>query len=518
MPTDSEFIDLPYAPVGGVNTYDSEDNIGDTEVADARNLLFEGKQCFARPGLATIGSVINDTIGSVFYVGGPYLILINSAGTKIYACALPNSVPNEFQVTGPAITLIGGFISVDYVNGVYLIAGNSGGLIRWDWFAGTVYTLIATAPFQFVAGHYSRAVAAYNLTVSSTIQGLDFDWSVPGDETVWTVAPGLVNGSGKAIINDANGTINSLSIVKNVVVISAGTGIHLAYATGNGASPYNIQKWTSKIQVPIFGAPGAYAPKVFNNLLYYITANGDVCTFDLAQVQSIGTKIQKTLLLAIQGRTVGNDVSTAFSLYDYAAVATLQAMVPRFHIFVKNPGVYWHFSYNILEGVWSIHEYDPAMALLHVFSIPGISNLSFVGPAFYQNISPTNNVYKYWSPGTACERAPYFKGKLFVAEKPEVDYTLNRVLVGTRDYGVQSTTVSVESRLGRQKNVAAVTRNTGSASNDGFWGREWFDMLQPGTGSATGQMFQATVTGAVGSKFACNYVGLRFSNAGDFRG
>lgn len=526
MPTNSQFVDLPYAPVGGVNSTDSEDNIGDTEVADSRNFLFEGKQCFTRPGLASVASAINDSIQYIFSPGGPYLILISTTSNKIYATVGLPPASTEFQVTGAAITFNAPTLvpRVAYVNGVYLIAGVQQGLVRWNPGAGTTYTILAAATnFLFIDGHYSRAVGAYPIPGIGPVIGLQFSYSVPGDETVWTAGVGVVNGSGSAQLSDANGLISAFTVMRNVVILVAGSGFHLAYATGNGASPYNIQKFSKRSAVPFVQSE----PAVYNNVMYYVSNYGDVCTFDLNQVQSIGHRIQKTLNLALQNRLLTySSIQTGITTTNYADTNYAGISEPRFHILVKTASAYFHFVYTINEDTWSIHEYDPSISLIGIANINPILSLPTgtlgtgfdgIGPLFYQNVTPGNNLYRYWYPGTNCERAPYIKGKVFIVEKPELDYTLNRVLVGTRDYGDQSVTTSVESRLGRQKNVSTTVKSIGSL-NDGYWGRDWFDMLQAGTGSATGQVFQPTVTGAANKKLAINYIGMRFTGASEFRG
>lgn len=501
-----EFIDWPpggYTPTNGINDSDSEDSIDDTECADALNMLFERKQIFNRPGvrrIATVGPGAQAAFAAGL-AGNGLNVLIDTAGI-IYDLDEDGTAQAITPDMAPSFGLKG-YHNVAVVNLVALFGNNVNGLIRWDP-VGLTSTTIPDAPFRYVKGHLSRAVATVALD-GSPGAALTFAWSVAGDETVWA---GSTNGSGLEIISDANDSITGLDVMHNIVVIPRATGIHLAQPTGVALPAYNVSNFSNSS-----GSAGCFYDSTWasaDNIAYFCSQD-NVYSFNLQEIKPIGTNIKNKLFDLLEAGALVKGFITRNAV---RGSNQIQNRV-RYHLVVLDAATTTHFCYSVEQGTWSIHDYEGGMtAVLNLIQSPGPRIYGFCG------VDESNPpVLKLWDGAVVCERASWLLGKEYYPEAASLDMQLQRCLIQTRNYGAATApTISVGFRL----NHTPITRSrgpiaVGSAANDGKWIRTWFDMLSAGN-VAVGQGFQPRIDVPAGQKFAFNDFYMRFIEAGEYRG
>lgn len=529
------YLDIPYAPIGGVNGTDSEDNIGETEIADARNMICEQKQIFNRPSAYLTTPGFTSTSRSILFAKGfeadlfGYFVFIDSLGR--IGIHYAGGTVETFTSGVTTNFYLEQYHNATIVNGALLIGNNLDGIMRLATpFNSALPAAMPTAKYRYVVGHYSRAFAAYDTSgTGPNARQLDnpikVGWSVPGDESTWTAPPNTVNGSGSAVLSDAPDVITGLAALRNVVVIFRQTGIHLGYANNSNSPAYNFQVWTRDT----VGLSHPSSLATANDLCFYI-GQDDVKVFDLNQVTSIGYKIRRILQpyidegVAILGFCTTDDYNPVnirdklryhiIPLPTYGKVMSLNggpSSLPTIH-----------FIYSVEDGNWSIHDYafTPTAAVNFIGDPVTAGNTwSATGPTLFVDSGNANlpALTYVWNDSSPCERPSYFVGKQFIVEKPEKDYMLQRLLLRSRDYGVNPITATVTSRLNNTANSQSKIVNCG-ANNDSYYVRNWFDLLGDGTQVGTGQDFQARIDVPANQRFSANYVGMRLTEAGDFRG
>lgn len=506
MPEQSEqWIDWPqggYVPTGGVNYADSEDTIGDTEVANASNFLFENGMALTRPGLSSV-TTTNISHTAAFAKGLAALqlnLVIDSSG--LLWKVTPAGVGT--QITGAGTSFAAGVNPmVDIVNNVVLIGGNSGGLIQWNP-SGTTYTVLTPgAQYRYVAGQLARAVAAYGIT-GSVNDPITFAYSVPGDQTTWT---GSTNGSGLIVLSDAPDVITGLGVMHNIVVLPRATGFHLAYYTGQFAPTFQIQTYTRDG----VGAPYPSTISFRNNLMFFVGPD-DVYVFDLTNVTSIGRNIRNKLFALL------NSGSNIIGFTTYHMKNSVGQYLPclRYHLVALGSNT-THFCYNFEAKTWSVHSYaigvsewpfDFVGASLPIGQDNGFSLADNSVPA---------KIY-YWDAAVACEQPSSVTSKLFyVGNDPTTDYTLQRMLLSNRDLGGTGVTITATARLATNP-VSFNNAQAGGLFNTGYLIRTWFDMMVDGVATGVGQGYQTTVNIPANKAFAFNYLLMRLTEAGEYRG
>lgn len=514
----STYQDQPYTPIGGVNGTDNEAALNPGEVADSRNLIFERGQMFTRPGLTDFPSMTGKT---VIYAKG----FEGSFFTMMFICS-DNTVYRRFidgtielvPITGTVNFGLEQYHNMNIVNGALMIGNNPTGIIRVIPTSLTtcVGTVLTDAPYVYVTGHYSRAFAAVQLGVDN----LKVAWSVPGDESTWVAPPNTINGSGVASLSDAPDFITKLSVINNVVVIYRNGGLHLAYANQSNNPAYNFQTWTrSRMGLT---HPSSLASA--NNLDFFVSQH-DVKIFDLNQLKSIGWPIRKKLIPFIDAGVPIFGFVTVQGLHDDAYTSKF-----RYHLI---PLPYYgstmfinidntvancdtiHFIYSVEDGNWSIHDYNfrPTAVMEWQGDPVGLNDSYGKGPCLIEGTSGECHI---WDDAKSPEKRAYMLGRQFTVGRPEQDWVLQRTLLRTRDYGASTVTVSATARL----NNTVVTRAKSDSigfNNDHYWVRSWFDMLASGN-TGSGQNWQPLLTLPAGKKFALDYINMRFTPAGEFRG
>jgi len=259
------------------------------------------------------------------------------------------NVMTPVEITGPGFTQSSGYYCDNTIaNGVVLIAGNSGGLIRWDPVAGN-YTIIPSSPYQYVCGHLARALAAFDLTLGATGYAQTVAWSAAGDETIWT---GSTSGAGKTVLSDASDSITGLKVAKGTVVVARAYGFHLGIPTGQFPAVYDWRK-VDDISVGVMH-PASLV--VYKNTLFFMSECG-IHTFDLVDVEDIGEGIYQEInnLIRQYGLTARGFISTGYK----------PDFQPSYNIVLDSSqslggtpeGLVPHFMYNIREKKWSRHFY-----------------------------------------------------------------------------------------------------------------------------------------------------------------
>ncbi len=497
---------LRWRPLAGLNREDSEDSIAETEVRDSKNFLYEYNECQTRPGVAaeTIAPLASAIVyGNTLRVNDkPYTFVI-AADNKLYRidydATFTNAVPATIVISSVTpvsteITPSGGaaawgdpkFHNSISFNGVIIIGNATGGGIRWDP-ATSVYTIITDAKFRYFTAHLSRLVGGYDTNGTALVGPRTVGYSKVGDETVWTGG----FGAGTTLLSDSNDEITGMDTLHNVVTVCRRTGFHLGFSTGVSTPPFRFEKWSEN-------GPGLYFPatKAVENNVMYFAGRDNIYTFDLDKVTAVGTKIRKDLSADLLNSSVqyrgfvsraakGNTLRTRYNLVGLAADK-------------------FHYALDTENGSWSKHLYGftPGSAWNR------IKSNTEEGPNLCDSAG-TSHFYT-WDSALACETAAFIDSGTWQFGDMEKDYTVNRLIVRSRDNGAITPTLTLNAILNDTAVTANVSPTTGTVGADGKWKREWFDL------QLVGQEFQLRL--AVTGKYSVNLISEKVAEAGDFRG
>lgn len=482
-----------YSPIGGLNSEDSDDAVGDGEVVASTNILYYANQTITRPGLNQLnvtGLAEGCQFGFGAYLGDvpppnavppPFMILIGNSN-KIYYVNLNGAATEMTPAAASAAFQQKQQHNVALVNGVYLFGNNPGGLVRWDPYTAGNYTVMSQAMYRYVTGHFTRAVAAFQLNSTMRLGPHVVAWSKPGDETVWNT-PGGTDGSGNTTLTDLPDDITGLANLQNLVVICRRFGFHLGAPTGQATAPFDFKAWSYK-DVGVFW-PGTQA--VCSNLLFFV-GEDDVYTFDLQRTDPIGYNIRSQLIADLTGNyTFSGFISRRFKnakpRYCYNLMSTNMAA----------PGK--HYVYDILERKWSIHTYtskQPSWGFSR-FSSTGLDG----GICFVDNQNPPH-IFT-WDNNVACESAASITGPIQTILSESQEAAIQRILVKARDYGNgANVTVTLTAKQAQVPVSKAETKAIGNNSNDSRWTATWFDIR------LSGQFFQVKIDIPANQKFATN--------------
>ncbi len=470
---------LVYSPIGGVNLTDGEDVLGDQEVRDSSNFLYERGAARTRPGLNI--SAVTPSLGSIDFAKSlslgvtPMTYVI--VGNKLYK--LVGSTATE--ITGSGITFGSSeFHNGTSVNGEILIANSTGGLVRWDPTGGT-YTILSNAKYRYVTGHFSRALGAYDTTATNGDKKVG--WCVTGDIGDWTSI-----GSGSNTLSDCPDDITGLGNINNVVVIPRRTGIHLAFPTGYGSNPFRFEAW---------GRDGSGFPYpstlCFHSNVLYGVGKDDVYTFDLANLTPIGYKIRDELLQAIHaGVTFRGFVSTLVG----CSARTRYHLVPNSHNWP-------HYCYDVDERKWSKHSYEASITGGFHF-IPSYTTEGFA-------VFGSNFIGR-WDDSLPCETDSWLKSRTFALGDVDKDHRVVRLLLRYRDQGegLANCRFAVTLNQERREEIQRVVVGSPSASNR--WTRAWFNFR------LEGQDGEFRVDIPAGQPFSTNLTAIQVVPGGEYRG
>lgn len=484
---------IPYKPIGGINMLDSEDSLGELEVRDARNFLFE-RQCFkSRPGV--VGVAPAGLSGSLIFMKS--LIIETSAFTlaitsdnKLWKISTDLSTATEItsggSVTFPSITAM----NAEVINGIICVSGNPGGIVHWPT-SGTVYTELSSSDYLYLTSHATRAVGAYKLGGAAG-DTRRIGWSRSGDETLWTGGD-----SGTAHLIDSPDDITGLTVLHNMLVVCRRYGFTLGRLTGGGSPVYEFEIWDRE------GTGVTYPSTMatFANVLYFVSA-GDVHTFDLRQVTSIGGKIREELLHVLKyGPQYQGVVGRMYE-------AARDQVRLQYHLFPI--GIFGnrmdlpHFIYDIESATWSKHHYGfvPRGGFYRK------EDFNSEAPALFD----ATKVYT-WDPDVPCEADMQLVSRTFTLGPEDTELTLRRVLAKYRNFGPQR--IEITARCMQDDNVVENSHSDsiGTTPIDGKLRRAWFPME-----GITGQDFEVQLDVAAGQKYEGNLLGLEVGTGGEFLG
>lgn len=474
----------PYRPVGGLNKEDPAILIGENEVQDAQNFLFERGVAQLRPGVATKSPVTTDSIfyGRSFDFTSSFKTVVLTTGNKVFSL---NGSFAATELTGITPAFATAYGSMEVVNGVVLIGNNTAGLIRWDP-VGTTITATAGAPYRYITGHLSRAVAAYKLGGADTL--LDprtVAWSEAGDETNWNVA---TFGVGTNVLADVSDEITGIGMARNVVVVARSTGFHLGQPTGKSEPAFN---WSLHSK----NAVGVVHPEtfcVYGTLCFFVSRH-DVHTFDLVGIEPIGRPIRGELLgylangIAYRGfisESYGIHVRAAYHLVPVATTTTLP-----------------HFVYDLEERKWSRHVYG----------------LGLRG-GWYQLLAAKNSApvlslfdsasLRLWDEDVVCDTAGSIDGRIITIGSLTDDYKILRVLFCYKAPAAVTVTIKLYvDQSGTEKTQEETRTLTGNSK----WRREWFDI------QVTGNLLWAKVSVGSGSQIEVREITADITTGGETR-
>lgn len=477
----------PYRPTGGINSEDCEDQLGETEVRDSANILYERKQFMTRPfagAVTPVGFTGNIDFGkSIRLDVAPIIALISSNG-KIYS-RVNQIVATE--ITGGGTTLGSKlFHSISAVNGVFVFANNSAGMLRWDT-SGFVYTVIAASNYRYVTSHLFRAVGAYKLDGAAG-DARRVAWSQSGDETLWTGGD-----SGNTNLIDAPDDITGLEVLKNVLVVCRREGFHLGFATGISQPVYRFETWGRQ-------AHGVQYPStvdVMDNKLFYCSQE-DVYIYDLQNTIPIGGKIRGELFPFLRA-------GVGYRGYCSKNVGDLPRL--RYNLVpMANTASYPHFVYDFQDGAWSKHTYGNVLIRGGFYAL---QSQNFEGTALF-----TGGAIVYWDDNNAagCEVPGFLVGRVITLEADEVDCIVRSLLLGYRNHGASSVKTTVAASLNNTDISTTDVQQIGVLPANSRLLRTWFRH------QTTGQKFEIRLDIPTGKRFSGNYIGLQYDRSSEFKG
>lgn len=492
---------LVFQPLAGINSEDAEDSLEQGQVAQSNNMVYYGGETRNRPGLVPLGiagmgeaaqfgySRYIGTVPPPFTDPQPVTLLFGASTGKIYYIS---GAGTASEITGGGTTFgAQQYHNMSLVNGVFLIANNAGGLLRWDPNSLILsYSTITSVKPRYVTGHFTRAVAAYNLN-GGTLAGPRYvAWSKPGDESVWN-SPGGVDGSGSAVLADIPDDITGLFNLHNVVVVGRRYGFHLGAPTGNALQPFDWKSWSYYSQGLFW--PGTAA--VWDNTLYYVSEN-DVCTFDLGQVQSIGYNIRSQLMAELIAGARYNG---------YITRKWLGAKCRPFYNLWQIGGNV-HYQFDLTDHTWSRHTY----ALNGAYGFQRVTGTALDScPCYVGTANPP--VLNHWSEAAACEVASSITGPVHVLETEGEEGNVQRVLLKVRDTGAATAvTITITGKQAGQNVTVTDTQQPGLTA-DGKWTSMWFNTR------LSANEIQVKLDVPASQKFSCNKWMIEYAPGPRFR-
>jgi hypothetical protein len=477
---------IPYGPAGGINQEDPEISLGEQEVRGATNFLFERKLAVSRPGLQlySMGSVFSTPrLGWSKDFGALGIKTVLVSGNQIYS--LDSSSLNATEITGAGLTIGDACLSsIAVVNALVMVGYNTGGLARWDPTGGT-YTVISAAPYRFVCGHISRAVAARKIG-SGLTDPYSVAWSTAGDETDWTSF-----GAGSAVLPETSSEIMGIANIRNVLVFPRTDGFHLGYSTGVSTPAFRFELHSSDAVGPTdmhsFCHDGA---------TIYFVGRDDVYSFNTVETVSIGRQIRRELLGYMRGGVLFRGfISRGIGLNPRS----------QYHLVPLGASGVPHFVYDIGEEKWSRHSYawDTATGWFQL-KPDGTS-----APALVNTIGTTTAWL--WDEQRNCEVEQSLLGRSVMVGEMDRDIRVQRLMVLYRNLSNASTEAqfSMSSEL---NDTPKTTTTSVVLREDARWSRRW------ATVEAVGQLFRPDLTIPADSRVEIAAYGLLPSDSGDHKG
>lgn len=478
----TEYID--YKPIGGINQEDPEIALREEEVRDARNFLFERGIALTRPGLTSyttasagvklVRSFNFNTVKTIAVIGNQIFSLdpVTLAATQITNGLQQLSFGNAEHV------------SVDVVNGVVLIGGQTGGIVRWDP-AGTTFSVVNTVGYRYVTGQISRAVAAYDVGGSALLGPRTVGWSRAGDETNWT---GTFQ-AGTVTLADANDDITGIGNLRGTIVVARTGGFHLGHATGN-SNPAFSWELHSKFAI---GCKYPSTWTVYGTQAFFV-GEEDVHTFNLVAVEDIGRPIRRELLGYLRlGILYRGFVSQGIGLnardHYHLCPMTATEGLP-------------HFLYDLEERKWSKHVYDGYLPVTGWYQ-------KLAGNASAPALMDASGAIRVWDEAVACEAESKLYSKKFIIGRPEQDFQSQR---GLMVYRAPADIENLEVVVTANVDTSVKSGVMGVAlKGDNFWRRAFMNHRIPGN------LFTYDLTVPAGNALEINYLGFNMGKSGEMK-
>lgn len=482
---------MDYFPIGGINQEDPEISLKETEVRGAENFLFERQMAITRPGTTAHALALGQRIqfGRSFDFGSSVKTVV--LGTSKLWSLSSSFAPTE--ITGAGLTWgAPETLSAESVNGLLVMGGNSGGIVRWDPTGGT-YTVMAAAPYRYVTAHINRIIACYKLGGGDAL--LDprtVAWSTAGDETDWTSF-----GAGSAVLADSPGEMTGIANVRDVIVIAKTDGFHLGTPTGVSTPAFY---WRLHSKNARWGCKYASTFCASQDAVFYV-GRSDVFTFQLVgNPQAIGRPIRRELL----GYLNAGYLYRGFVSESYGANAR-----PHYHLVPMSSGITLpHFAFDIEENTWSRHLYPFTPYGGWYQLLTGTTSAPLL---VTDDASGNVNV---WDDTQACESESRLRGRRIVLGQLAQNSNIDRVLVQYATLGgsaVGPVLLEVQASHGGDPVAQTANEQMFTAADVGRWERQWFDVR------VTGQIPRVDITVPSGSACAINYIGTNETPAGAFR-
>lgn len=496
---------IPYFPVGGISYGECPQRIGDTQVQNARNWCFDGRRAWTRPGLRTntlTGTGLSTVrmVGSFLVDGVPYTFLITTTN-KFFSVDLNGAAT---EITGAGFTMATSGVNKDswaLINAELIVGNSTSGLIRWVPGAAG-YTLVSGTNYAFLTSHFSRGVAAYN--ISSSARGIA--WSVPGNNADWSTT---IDGAGSLILTDAPDDITGLGNIRNTLIVARRHGFHLGYSTGVAQPAFRFELHSIR-DVGCFWA-GSMAQS--SDLVFFV-GQDNVYSFDTTRVVPIGDDI-RALLFENMELTLAKSGQPYLKLLGFMSRRNQSGEPPRAtYNIVTVPATTttsnWplrHFVLDIEKSTWECHEYGKQWNYGWA-SIPNYTgaSISFVD----QSTSPS---FYTWDSDVACEREAILHGRNITIGAESDDVTLDQAIMKFQDRGPAQGTLMVRCDLNETEIETLVAFQAGTPSRRGKWSRKNIGGLRQ-----TGQGWEWILKTQPGSSLGVSDIVGMFSLSGQFRG
>lgn len=438
---------------GGLNAYNPEIVVEKGEVVwGSKNFYFERGVARSRDGLSALPAayIPASLSAGLFRFGKPFKVQASASSTTDWGAvvmygngaigfddgsgSLTLLYPASGTDTSDGISPLCGMAQCDMVNGSILVGGYTTGLRRWvaDHSGPFTTTRIAAAPYRYVAGHRTRAIAAYALPASGapTVNPRKVAWSVDGDETNFTSA-----GSGSTTLADSAGEITGVAVIRDTLVVARSDGFTFGYLTGSSSPVYN---WLTHSKNSI-GCTEASTFAYDSNACYFVS-NDDVYRFDLVDMVKIGQKAQPKITRRYDSNSQ-TLLYCGFIAESSGNGANLQEQFPcrRYHLISNQATGISHFAYDIDEERWSYHDYDDV-------TLGGYFNGTMTLIAFYDGAVGTETV-SYFNSETACERGGVLKTPVVILGDPDSNTTVQGMSLeyNNKDGSAIDCTVDVDS-------------------------------------------------------------------------
>ena len=487
---------VDYQPVEGIGGGGNPLSVGEKNVANSINWLFEDGKAFTRPTLNDEGafgkSAKIDFVKRLFSTGvnTGYELAIDDTGA-IHTTA--------GTLTGAGTTFGNRTLhNIALVNGAFLLGNNVGGLVR-NVRDATTYTVQSAAKYRYVTGHLSRAIAAFDITSGSNDEK-KVAWSVPGDEDDWTGA-----GSGSSVLADIPDEITGVATIDNVWVILRARGIHLGFPTGsNTQGPFQFKNYISN-------GPGCNHPQslaVYNNEMFFLG-------FENAYRYRLGESPRPIAPTSIR-KALMEDHSRGFNFQGFIALVdndkelfSRNAPRKRYHLFgipasgVSGIGLQQvqqrHYSYDIDGETWAKHTYPFPVRTAHWRQFASAGEVELI----QDDIDGTRHIWAMrYGEDTAHQGLnlpAILEGRIITVGELSKDYQLSKVLLSFRVLAPRNSserfepaalTLKVRCQRGRETVAEEVVLQLGRLMQEGSggggeeWRLAWADIR------LTGQQFQ----------------------------